>query len=82
MIIPIDQGATSIQQLSLTMNSFQLTFRHLVDANNVLAEPPPLHPAPSSIPPTSSCSSGPTPASSSSSGPLDQLPLPPVPVDL
>ena len=36
------------------MNSFQLTFRHLVDANNVLAEPPPLHPAPSSIPPTSS----------------------------
>ena len=51
------------------MNSFQLTFRHLVDANNVLAEPPPLHPAPSSIPPTSSCSSGPTPASSSSSGP-------------
>ena len=51
------------------MNSFQLTFRHLVDANNVLAEPPPLHPASSSIPPTSSCSSGPTPASSSSSGP-------------
>ena len=63
------------------MNSFQLTFRHLVDANNILAEPPPLHPAPSSIPPTSSCSSvstpasssssGPTPASSSSSGPLE-----------
>ena len=51
------------------MNSFQLTFRHLVDANNVLAEPPPLHPAPSSIPPTSSCSCGPTHASSSSSGP-------------
>ena len=54
------------------MNSFQLTFRHVVDANNVLAEPPPLHPAPSSIPPTSSCSSsssGPIPASSSSSGP-------------
>ena len=39
------------------MNSFQLTFRHLVNANNVLAEPPPLHPAPYSIPPTSSCSS-------------------------
>ena len=51
------------------MNSFQLTFRYLVHANNVLAEPPPLHLAPSSIPPTSSCSSGPTPASSSSSGP-------------
>ena len=48
------------------MNSFQQTFRHLVDASDVLAGPP-LHPAPSSIPPTSSCSSGPTPSSSSSS---------------
>ena len=49
------------------MNSFQQTFRHLVDASDVLAGPP-LHPAPSSIPPASSCSSGPTPSSSSSSG--------------
>ena len=63
------------------MNSSQQTFRHLVDASNFLAGPPPLHPAPSSIPPASSCSSGPThssssssvptPASSSSSGPLE-----------
>ena len=63
------------------MNSFQQTFRHLVDASNFLAGPPPLHPAPSSIPHASSCSSGPThssssssvptPASSSSSGPLE-----------
>ena len=53
------------------MNCFQQTFRHLVDASNVLAGPPQLHPAPSSIPPASSCSSGPTPAFSSSSGPLE-----------
>ena len=63
------------------MNSFQQTFRHLVDASNFLAERPPLYPSPSSIPPASSCSSGPThssssssvptPASSSSSGPLE-----------
>ena len=52
------------------MNSFQRTLRHLVNANNVLAGSPPLHPAPSSIPP-------PPPTVQ----PVDILPLPPVPVD-
>ena len=58
------------------MNCFQLTFRHLVDVNNVLAEPPPFHPAPSSIPPTSSCSSGPTPSSLEYAKPHSHLPDP------
>ena len=57
--------------VTFTMNSFQLTFRQLVDANNVLAGPPPLHPAPSYILPASSSSSGATNAFSSSSGPLE-----------